>query len=44
MLRNGYRLTPDNSKLERFTFAVVNGRQTPDEMAAWFRAHTISVL
>ncbi len=44
LLRNGYRLTADNAELERFTFAVVNGRQTPDAMAAWFRAHTISVL
>ena len=44
LLRNGYRLTADNAELESFTFAVVNGRQTPDAMAAWFRAHTISVL
>jgi death-on-curing protein len=44
LLRNGYRLTADNAGLERFTFAVVNGQQSFQEMAAWFRAHSTTSL
>lgn len=44
LLRNGYRLTADNAGLERFTFAVVNGQQSLQEMAAWFRAHSTTSL
>ena len=44
LLRNGYRLTADNAALESFTFAVVTGRQTQTERAAWFRAPPSSVL
>ena len=44
LLRNGYRLTADNAGLERFTFAVVNGQQSFQERAAWFRAHSTTSL
>ena len=44
LLRNGYRLTADNAELERFTYAVVNGQQSLEQMAAWFRAHSTASL
>jgi death-on-curing protein len=38
--RNGYRMTPDNRELERFTLAVVNNKLLLEEVAAWFTNHT----
>ena len=44
LLRNGYQLTADNDELERFTFAVVNGQHSLEEVAAWFRSNITASL
>lgn len=42
--RNGYQLIADNAELERFTMEVVMGQVPLAEIAAWFRAHSDTLL
>ncbi len=44
LLGNGRRLTADNAELERFTYAVTNGRLALEEIALWFSANTKASL
>jgi death-on-curing family protein len=38
---NGYRLTAPDTKLETFTLEVARAQKNIDEIAAWFRDHTL---
>jgi death-on-curing protein len=39
--RNGLVLAADNTELEAFTLRVAQGGVAVDEIAGWFRSHTI---
>lgn len=42
--RNGYQFVADNAELERFTMAVVMGKTSLDQIVAWFRHHSETLL